>query len=546
MHVRRTPRPSAHLATPPPRTSARGAPVARGGSPRTFHQPDKNLYVHLLGHLRKKALLPVVIFTFSKKRCEENAGTLTNADLCTAVEKSEIHVAIEKALSRLKGSDRHLPQIRRMRDLLSRGIGVHHGGLLPIVKEGVNMPAKSVVFSHIRKHDGRSFRDILPGEYTQMAGRAGRRGLDPTGTVIIVANDELPEQGILHNMILGTPTKLQSQFRLTYKHDPELAQGGTTLRVEEMIKRSFSENASQKLLPDNQKKVIETEKKLSSMPLLSCDICSSDIEAYYDTSFNIVEMNQRLLTMAAATPHGSKLLSSGRGRGLEGWGESEQAHCQMIIANPSSLQHYKWNIGVLLKQAPNALATSFGGEKVKLYFVLAMVSPETRMGKTDVDGQSLPPRWPPRPESLLVDEPTYDLTPIPLTSIAMVSNRSIKTEWIVEKHRISYMNDAMRSLQGVLGEWLQQGSIPEVDWNRLRALDFQELLRTRNELVPRLNTFACISCPEFEEHYTFMHAKKVLEANIAELKMAISDQNLELHPRLRTAYRSAEGVEVHR
>ena len=55
------------------------------------------------------------------------------------------------------------------------------------------MPAKCVVFSHIRKHDGRSFRDILPGEYTQMAGRAGRRGLDATGTVIIVANDDLPE-----------------------------------------------------------------------------------------------------------------------------------------------------------------------------------------------------------------------------------------------------------------------------------------------------------------------------------------------------------------
>ena len=55
------------------------------------------------------------------------------------------------------------------------------------------MPAKSVVYSGIRKHDGRSFREILPGEYTQMAGRAGRRGLDPTGTVIIIASDELPE-----------------------------------------------------------------------------------------------------------------------------------------------------------------------------------------------------------------------------------------------------------------------------------------------------------------------------------------------------------------
>lgn len=59
--------------------------------------------MHLIGNLKKKALLPVVVFTFSKKRCEENAGTLTNLDLSTSVEKSEVHVAIERALSRLKG-----------------------------------------------------------------------------------------------------------------------------------------------------------------------------------------------------------------------------------------------------------------------------------------------------------------------------------------------------------------------------------------------------------------------------------------------------------
>lgn len=59
--------------------------------------------MHLLGNLKKRALLPVVVFTFSKKRCEENAGTLTTQDFSTAVERSEIHVAVEKALSRLKG-----------------------------------------------------------------------------------------------------------------------------------------------------------------------------------------------------------------------------------------------------------------------------------------------------------------------------------------------------------------------------------------------------------------------------------------------------------
>ena len=151
-----------------PARGARGLPNGRGGGGRgvaptravgprgggTFTRPraagaghDRNLWIHLVGLLRQRQLLPAVIFTFSKKRCEENAGSMPNTDLCTALEKSEIHVVIERSLTRLKGvsvfatradvagSDRSLPQIRRMRDLLSRGVAVHHGGLLPIVKE---------------------------------------------------------------------------------------------------------------------------------------------------------------------------------------------------------------------------------------------------------------------------------------------------------------------------------------------------------------------------------------------------------------------------
>lgn len=67
------------------------------------------------------------------------------------------------------------------------------------------MPARCVVFSSMRKHDGRSFRDILPGEYTQMAGRAGRRGLDATGTVILVVGDALPDVSLPHALVSHHP-----------------------------------------------------------------------------------------------------------------------------------------------------------------------------------------------------------------------------------------------------------------------------------------------------------------------------------------------------
>jgi antiviral helicase SKI2 len=83
---------------------ARAASVHRGGGPsRPLRQGEQGVYIHLIGLLRKNALLPVVVFTFSKKKCEQNAGTLTNLDLSSAVEKSEIHVTIEKAVMRLKG-----------------------------------------------------------------------------------------------------------------------------------------------------------------------------------------------------------------------------------------------------------------------------------------------------------------------------------------------------------------------------------------------------------------------------------------------------------
>ncbi|KAI9511739.1 antiviral helicase [Russula earlei] len=488
----------------------RGAPtravhIPRGGEPsRPARQGDQSVYIHLIGLLRKKSLLPVVIFTFSKKRCEQNAGTLTNLDLSSAVEKSEVHVTIEKAVMRLKGSDKKLPQIARMRDLLSRGIGVHHGGLLPLVKEvveilfarglvkvlfatetfamGVNMPAKSVVFSGIRKHDGRHFREILPGEYTQMAGRAGRRGLDPTGTVIIIPSDEFPEQSTLSHMITGKPGKLASQFRLTYNMILNLLRV-ETLKVEEMIKRSFSENTSQQLLPEQQKKILENEKTLSTLSKLECDTCSKDINKYYDITAEIVAINQQLLELASTHVQGSKSLSSGR----------------VVVLRDGVRRSPYWNV--------------FS----KTFYV---------------DAHAVPPRWPPSAQSLMVEVGVYELAVVPVTSIALVTSRIFKVDidTILEVHSKSHMKNAIAQLGDLVNEWDNNTHIPEVDWARMRSLDFQVLFNRRNALVEHLESLACIFCNEFELHYNTLHVERVLRSNIASLKLAISDQNLELVP----------------
>lgn len=81
---------------------------------------------------------------------------------------------------------------------------------------GVNMPARTVVFDSVRKHDGKEMRDLESAEYIQMAGRAGRRGLDKEGTVIILCKQGAPNEYNLKKMMLGKPSSLVSQFRLTY------------------------------------------------------------------------------------------------------------------------------------------------------------------------------------------------------------------------------------------------------------------------------------------------------------------------------------------
>lgn len=513
----------------------RAMPRGRGGGGNfsgagQAGQGDKSLWVHLVGLLKKKDLLPVVTFVFSKKRCEEYAGSLPNTDLCTAREKSEVHVVIERSLTRLKGTDKQLPQIARMRDFLSRGIGVHHGGLLPIVKEvveilfqrglvkvlfatetfamGVNMPARSVIFSGIRKHDGHSFRELLAGEYTQMSGRAGRRGLDATGVVIINAADQLPQTEVLHKMLLGQATKLKSQFRLTYNMILNLLRV-EALKVEEMIKRSFSENASQRLLPDQQKKVKEIEKSLASLPPMPSEERAALLETYYDLSQSASLANADVLQFALSQAQGSKNFAPGR---------------IVVLLD----RHFaQFTPAVLVKQVGK-----------EAFLVLAAVSAERKSGKLDSKFDQVPPLWPPSLSGFKTDDLVYDLCEVPLSSIALVTEHDIKIEQsMIMALRISAMQRTLALMQPLIARMAQQQiGLQEADWSKLRRIDFQEALQSRQRYHDRVMTFltgpgaGITGQSTFSKEYSMMHQRKLLIVDISKLKRVISDENLELLP----------------
>lgn len=100
---------------------------------------EKTLWYALVDHLKRKQLLPVVSFTFSRNKCDKNAENLRSLDLTTGQEKSLIQSFFNRSISTLKEPDRQIPQIIKMQDILRRGIGVHHSGVLPIIKEIVEI-----------------------------------------------------------------------------------------------------------------------------------------------------------------------------------------------------------------------------------------------------------------------------------------------------------------------------------------------------------------------------------------------------------------------
>ncbi|CAG8582613.1 17454_t:CDS:10, partial [Cetraspora pellucida] len=499
------------------RGAVRGYRGGGGGSFRSFQQ-DKSLWSNLIGLLKKKELIPVVIFVFSKKKCNEYANFLTNLDLCVAREKSQIHTTIEKSLTRLKGSDRKLPQVLTISELLKRGIAIHHGGLLPIIKElveilferglvkvlfatetfamGVNMPARAVVYSGIKKHDGKGVRELNPGEYTQMSGRAGRRGKDKTGVVIITCTeDEAPSPSVLKRMILDPPEKLKSQFRLRYNMILNLLRV-ENLRVEEMIKRSFSEHSTQILLPIYKQLLDKSEKSLSSFQKLDCTICNPDIKDYYDISTRILELNHKLLGKIISTPQGNKSLSQGR----------------IVIINNSS---YRNVVGTILKPSSTKSDRSFW------VFML--------LGDNMLNAEKAPL---PVTRVFIPDQSTCfnEIKSLRYTDLAIITKSVIKLDPDAAIERDH--EETSRITQELLRYAIetQTAGIVENEWTKIKEFEFQKYLGEKTELMNRLLNFQCNLCPDFVEHYGHVHAERLLEINHEGLMSFMSSQNLALLP----------------
>lgn len=136
--------------------------------------------------------------------------------------------------------------------------------------------------------------------------------LDDTGVVILTCggSEDFPAASSLQEMILGQPTKLESQFRLTYNMILNLLRI-EAFKVEDMMKRSFFEDESQRDLPEQEKLMKQHENKLSSIPKLSCQVCQTDIDVFYQLNTDFLALNREVLEIALfQSASGLKLMSS--------------------------------------------------------------------------------------------------------------------------------------------------------------------------------------------------------------------------------------------
>lgn len=271
---------------------------------------------------------PVILFSFSKRECEFLAMQMAKMDLNGDIEKDNIEKIFWCAMDMLSDDDKKLPQVSNMLPLLKRGIGVHHSGLLPILKEvieilfqeglikclfatetfsiGLNMPAKTVVFTNVRKFDGDKFRWITSGEYIQMSGRAGRRGIDDRGVCILMV-DEKMEPSTAKNMVKGAADSLNSAFHLSYNMilNQMRCEDGDP---ENLLRNSFFQFQADRAIPDLEKQIKTLEEERESIVIDEED----SLKDYYNLLEQHRSLNKEVHDIVISPRHCLPYLQPGR------------------------------------------------------------------------------------------------------------------------------------------------------------------------------------------------------------------------------------------
>ncbi len=245
------------------RRPARGGhrPNKGPGNTRSNWTPSRS---EVVDRLDAAGLLPAIVFIFSRVGCDAAVQQCLNANLrlTTPQERDQIFAFVEERCSNIPDEDLQVLGYHEFLDGLTRGVAAHHAGMLPSFKEcveelflrglcrvvfatetlalGINMPARSVVIEKLSKWNGETHADITPGEYTQLTGRAGRRGIDVEGHGVVLWQPGLDPKAVAG--LASTRTyPLKSSFRPSYNMAVNLVQQFGRERARELLESSFAQ-----------------------------------------------------------------------------------------------------------------------------------------------------------------------------------------------------------------------------------------------------------------------------------------------------------------
>jgi ATP-dependent RNA helicase HelY len=254
---------------------------SRGGRPENQRMERADVVKLLDSH----NLLPAIFFIFSRVGCDQAVSRVLRSGvrLTTQQEREEIREIVEERCRTLLDEDLAVLGYWDWLTGLERGVAAHHAGLLPAFKEvveelfqkklvkvvfatetlalGINMPARTVVLEKLEKFNGEARVPITPGEYTQLTGRAGRRGIDVEGHSVIQWVDGLDPQAVA-SLASRRTYPLNSSFRPTYNMAVNLIEQFGRERTREILESSFAQFQADRAVVDLARKVRSQEQSL--------------------------------------------------------------------------------------------------------------------------------------------------------------------------------------------------------------------------------------------------------------------------------------------
>ncbi|MDA2985092.1 MAG: DEAD/DEAH box helicase [Actinomycetota bacterium] len=281
---------------------------------------DKNA---LITRLANDDYLPAIFFIFSRAGCDAAAqrAVRDGLNLTTALEKIAIRDYVSSRTSHLAGEDLKILKFEEWQQALEKGIALHHAGMLPLFKEiteglfqlgylkivfatetlalGINMPARTVILEKLIKWNGESHVAITPGEYTQLTGRAGRRGIDIEGNSIIMWSPSI--DAAMAASLAGTRTyPLRSSFVPSYNMSANLIEKMSVERAKESLALSFAQYQADKSVLDLNLQIARNRKAISAFSI-SCHL--GDFESYFKLRLEIKEIERSPLSHRAKNRH---------------------------------------------------------------------------------------------------------------------------------------------------------------------------------------------------------------------------------------------------